>query len=237
MNFSTFLAERAFALGEKRNLNHAVFEDKTMKADIKKALMRVADAFVEFVDSDELKVVDIVVTGSLANYTWHDLSDIDLHIVADYSKCENEEDAVELFTAKKSLWNMEHTITIKGFPVELYIQGSEEEHVSSGVYSLKKDKWLVKPKKINPSIDDTYVIAKADKWKDRIDRVITHKVDSLPKIDAMKLRLRNMRKMGLDRDGEFSVENLAFKILRRDDYIDKLYDYASELEDNQLSLD
>lgn len=237
MNFTTYLAERDFVLGEKRNLNHKVFENKTMQEDVKKALMRVAESLVEFVDSDELKVVDIIVTGSLANYTWHDKSDIDLHLVVDMIKCTDAETSLALFGAKKSLWNMEHSVTIKGFPVEVYIQPSEEPHVSSGVYSLKKDRWIVKPKKINPSIDDAYVIAKADKWKDRIDRIITHKVDNTTKIETFKERLREMRKMGLDREGEFSVENLAFKILRRDDYIDKLYDYASELEDNKLSID
>jgi hypothetical protein len=237
MKFKQYLNETAFALDEKRHLNHAVWEETVMKPEIKTALKSIAKQFIDFVDSSELIVVDMIVTGSLANYTWHDQSDVDLHIMADLSRCENEEVALELFNAKKQLWNLEHDIKIKGFPVELYVQGEKEPHVSSGVYSIMRNKWLVKPKKSNPEINDSYVISKADKWKSSIDGIIHNKVCNLTTIEKLKTRLREMRKMGLDRDGEFSVENLAFKILRRDKYIEKLYDYAKTVEDKHLSLE
>lgn len=236
MNFTQFLIEQQFQLEEKRNLNHKIWEDTDMHEDVKKALIDIAEAFVEFVDSKDLKVDDVTMTGSLANYTWHDQSDIDLHIMADMRKIECKETAQAFFDAKKALWNMEHDIRIKGFPVELYVQDMEEDHVSSGVYSLEYDKWLVKPKKSHPSIDDSYVIAKADKWKKMIDDLIKNKTNSKTTIDRLKKRLREMRKMGLDRDGEYSVENLAFKILRNDGYIEKLYDYARDMQDAELSL-
>lgn len=237
MNLTQYLNESNFALEEKRNLNHAVWDETTMKPEINKALKAVAKQFIEFVDSGELIVVDVVVTGSLANFTWHDQSDIDLHIVADLSRADDKEVAMEMFNAKKQLWNLEHDIKIKGFPVEIYVQPEDEEHVSSGVYSIQRNRWLVKPKKSNPSIDDAYVIRKADKWKSRIDDLITHKTCNSSTIEKLKARLREMRKMGLDRDGEFSVENLAFKILRRDKYVEKLYDYAKDVVDKQLSLE
>jgi predicted nucleotidyltransferase len=237
MNFIQYLAETDFALDEKRNLNHKVWEETTMKPEIKTALMVVAKQFIEFVDSGELVVVDIVVTGSVANYTWHDQSDIDLHIMADLSRADNKEMALELFNAKKAIWNSEHDVKIKGFPVELYVQDEKEDHVSSGVYSIQRNKWIVKPKKTNPSIDDSYVVSKANTWKSSIDGFIKNKSCNLTALEKLKARLREMRKMGLDRDGEFSVENLAFKILRRDKYIEKLYDYASTVQDKQLSLE
>lgn len=237
MKFLQYLKETQFNLDEKRNLNHNIWEDTTIKLEIKTALKAIAKQFIEFVDSSDMVVVDMIVTGSLANYTWHDKSDVDLHIMVDMSRVDNPEAVMELFNAKKQLWNLEHDISIKGFPVEMYIQDEQEDHVSSGVYSIMKNKWLTKPKKSHPSIDDSYVIRKADKWKSRIDDLIGNKVCNLTTIEKLKARLREMRKMGLDRDGEYAVENLAFKILRREKYIERLYDYAKNVQDKKLSLE
>jgi hypothetical protein len=46
-----------------------------------------------------------------------------------------------------------------------------------------------------------------------------------------------MRKAGLTRAGEWSVENLVFKILRNLGLIDQITEKITELEDDQLSLE
>jgi hypothetical protein len=46
-----------------------------------------------------------------------------------------------------------------------------------------------------------------------------------------------MRKAGLERAGEWSVENLVFKILRNLGLIDQITDKIRELEDQELSLE
>jgi hypothetical protein len=46
-----------------------------------------------------------------------------------------------------------------------------------------------------------------------------------------------MRQAGLDRAGEWSVENLVFKILRNLGIIDQLTEKIRELEDQELSLE
>ena len=46
-----------------------------------------------------------------------------------------------------------------------------------------------------------------------------------------------MRQAGLDANGEFSTENLAFKILRNKGYMDKLYKSRTQKFDQELSLD
>lgn len=237
MNFTTYLRENAkFELDEKRSLNASIWKKDALVSDVHDALMKIADAFIAFVNTPDLKVKDILLTGSLANFTWHSKSDIDLHILVELPEGSNKKDLVELFGAKKALWNAEHNISVKGFPVELYVQPTTEKHASSGVYSIKKLKWITQPRKSHPSIDDSYVISKANKWKTRIDDLITHTSDNTKTIEAFKKRLREIRQMALDRDGEFAVENLAFKILRNDGYIKKLYDYSKELTDKQLSL-
>ena len=52
-----------------------------------------------------------------------------------------------------SLWNKNHDIFIKGFEVEVYVQDSNEPHYSTGVYSVKYDRWDTKPSKVDPKID------------------------------------------------------------------------------------
>lgn len=237
MNLTTFLRENAkFALDEKGGLNPKIWKKDKIIAEVKVALLKIADTFVKFVNTSDMKVLDIVITGSLANYTWHDKSDVDLHIVVQLPKSKNAGDLGELFSAKKALWNAEHNITIKGFPVEVYIQPSTEKHASSGVYSLKTGEWITKPKKTHPSINDEYVINKANKWKANIDHLIKHNSNNIDAIESFKTRLREIRKMALDKNGEFAVENLAFKILRNNGYIQKLYDYSLKLKDQKLSL-
>ena len=46
-----------------------------------------------------------------------------------------------------------------------------------------------------------------------------------------------MRKAGLERAGEWSVENLCFKTLRNLGLIDDLTERIRELEDDELSLE
>lgn len=234
MNLTTFLQETRFVLEEKRTLHQQIWKKDKLIPEVKVAMKKVADAFITFVDEPNMKVVDILMTGSLANYTWHNKSDVDLHILVDVKGEKCEATMLELFNTKRLLWNNEHNITIKGFPVELYVQPLTEEHSSSGVYSLTKNDWLVEPKRIFPSINDSSVMRKANIWKSRIDDLIKNK--SIKSINSFKERLRDIRQMSLDRDGEFAIENLAFKILRNDGYIKKLYDCAVELGDATLTL-
>ena len=60
--------------------------------------------------------------------------------------------------------------------------------------------------------------------------------DRLEDLDTLKTKIKKMRRSGLERSGEFSVENLAFKILRRNGYIDKIYKTSRRDFDQSLSL-
>ena len=46
-----------------------------------------------------------------------------------------------------------------------------------------------------------------------------------------------MRRAGLEKEGEYSIENLAFKILRRAGIIEKIVNTFKELHDKLLTLD
>jgi len=157
---------------------------------------------------------------------------LDLHLIIPGTPSEEQR---ELFSAKKSLWAEQHTITIKGLPVECYVQGENEPHHSTGVYSLIKQQWLVEPKKVKPKVDDAAVEAKKDSIMRDIESAMLSK--DLEKLRVVKDKITKMRKAGLERAGEWSVENLVFKILRNLGLIDQITEKIRELEDQELSLE
>lgn len=214
-----------------KTLNPKIWDNGSLKLEVKSKLIEIARAFEEFVGI-ELEVEDYTITGSNANFTWTEYSDLDLHLIIPGTPSDEQR---ELFNAKKALWSEQHDISIKGLPVECYVQGIEEPHHSTGVYSLTKDTWLVKPKKIKPQIDDASIEAKKDAILAQIEHALLSK--DLEKLRTVKDKITQMRKAGLARAGEWSVENLVFKILRNLGLIDQITDKIRELEDQELSLE
>lgn len=225
------LNERSDLVTINRRLNPKIWDGDRLKTEVRAKLVEIARAFEEFVGI-ELEVKDYTITGSNANYTWTDYSDLDLHLIIP-GKASDEQR--ELFSAKKALWAEQHTITIKGLPVECYVQGEDEPHHSTGVYSVVNDTWLVEPKKVKPKIDDASIEAKKDAILAAIEHAILSK--DLEKLRAVKDKITQMRKAGLERAGEWSVENLVFKILRNLGLIDEITEKIRELEDAELSLE
>jgi hypothetical protein len=140
-----------------------------------------------------------------------------------------------MYKAKKSLWNERHNIRVFDHEAELYVQDENETHHSGGVYSLLRDSWVARPAYNPPDIDNAAVIHKTADLAHRIDRVLSSTADS-EYITAVANKLRKLRQAGLESGGEFSVENLAYKQLRNQGYIDRLYQAAIERQDRALSL-
>jgi len=214
-----------------RQLNPKIWNGDELDLEVSAKLEQIAEAFVKFIGID-LAVTDYTITGSNANYTWTEHSDLDLHIIVKGTVTDAER---ELYNAKKALWAEQHKITVKGLPVECYVQGEEEEHHSTGVFSIAKDRWLVEPKKIKPEVDDSAVERKKDSIIHDIETALLSR--DLERMRRVKERVTEMRKAGLERAGEWSVENLVFKILRNLGLIDTVTEKIRELEDSELSLE
>ncbi len=175
----------------------------------------------------------------MANHNWTDFSDIDLHLIMDFSEIDANKDFVRDFMdMKKALWGLKHDIKIDDFDVELYAQDEDQEHYSSGVFSLKNNDWIEEPSKADVKVDTDLVRKKADYVATLIDGIegIEDDDDKVEAIDEMKEKIRKMRQSGLDKDGEYSAENLAFKVLRNTGYLDKLSDMKTDAMDSILSL-
>ena len=216
--------------------------DERIRPGVKGALMDIVDEFVERLDLDA-EIKDIIITGSLANYNWSKFSDIDLHILIDFKEVNDNEELVKrFFDAVRSNWNRTHDIKVKGHEVELYVQDENEPHVSTGVYSLMNDKWLVKPNKVKPFIDKKTAKKKAADIEREVDKVASVLYDgdheaALDKAAYLKEKIKTMRQTGLEKAGVFSSENLAFKMLRRSEALSKLHDVYIKAYDRALSLD
>jgi hypothetical protein len=225
-------------------LNPKIFDkDQHMYVDVRRRLLMIADDFFETLNVGWVDINDIILTGSLANFNWSKFSDVDLHILVDFGEVdENEELVKEYFNSKKNLWNEKHDITIKGYDVELYMQDTEEPHVSSGVYSILWDGWVVQPDSTKKEIDPKKVELKVNSVIDAIhDVYYMYKNEEYDKtirmIKNLKEKIKKMRQTGLDREGEYSFENVAFKVLRRTMYLDKLSEIETKAYDKSLTLD
>lgn len=234
----------------KELLSDQIFEgsddDFSMRTDIRKRLIEIANNFIESL-SIEFFIHDIVLTGSLSNYNWSSYSDVDLHILIDFDEIGNKKNSnsvtmynifKEFFDAKKNIWNETHNIKIKGYDVELYVQDVNEEHVSSGVYSILHDKWIVKPERNKPNIDDRKILNKGEEYAKKVDKLVklSHKKDVTNEIDTLRKKIKEFRQCGLESGGEYSYENLTFKLLRRNGYIEKLIKLKTNIIDKKLSI-
>lgn len=221
-------------------LNSFIWEaDEIMKPDVRKSLLMNAKRFIEFCDAEGLIFADIILTGSMANYNYNQNSDMDIHVILDFNQIsENKEFVGEFFKLKKALWAEKLPIQIKGHDVEIYFQDSAEPHHSSGTYSLVKNDWVRKATKKIINIDSADVQLKSADLMNVIEDLKDNRnqKDFLVKHEQLKNKIKKLRQSGLDTKGEFSTENLAFKILRNTGYLEKLVTMKDEYLTKELSL-
>ena len=215
-------------------LNPAIWAtEDAIKPDVLNTLLKVANTFYK---DTELTVPleNIYFLGSTAGYNWTPTSDIDLHLVIDFAKIGDDEELVKNYVdGLKSKWNQAHDIKIGNHPVEVYIQDKSETNNSQSVYSLMKSTWVKKPKHEDIKVDKDAIKKKYKQLVQSINVAIQEQ--DINKIKKLTKRIYDMRQAGLDKSGEYSTENLVFKLLRSTGYINKLRDTVTQLTDKELS--
>ena len=216
-------------------LNPKLWKNNRLDPAVKKQLLIIAKDFLTELGIKDLDVDDITISGSNAAYTYTPHSDLDLHILVDMSKLPNDEVYKELFQAKKTLYNDSHDIKIRGIPIELYVQDSKQPVISLGEYSLLQNKWLKIPTKRRANFDQRASKVKYDKLNDLVTRALKFKKSE--QVDKALKIIKQYRQAGLDKGGEFSPENLAFKAIRKRGFIQDLYTLRDELHSKELSIE
>ncbi len=227
----------------KDTLNPDIWENDVLNPKVRAKLIQVAKDFYRDLEvPSKAKIKDIIFTGSLANFNWSKYSDIDLHIVLDFNDFDAEPQMVEdYFYAQKSIWNQEHDIKVFGFPVELYVQDINAKLVATAVYSVLNDKWIKQPKREAFDLDKKAIKDKADKiiynLRDIRQDYQDHQYQTVvDKVKKLKDAIKRMRNAGLERGGEFSLENLVFKVLRRTPFMDQLDSFKAKSYDKLMSV-
>jgi hypothetical protein len=219
----------------RTELNPMLFTDQHMESDVREKLLEISNEFIDYLGINNLDIDDITVSGSNAAYTYTDHSDVDLHILVDMNKINNDTVYRELFIAKKNLFNDNHNIKIRGYDVEVYVQDKNQPVKSLGEYSVLNDKWNKFPTRQRSSIDQNSVKQKVTKLVQMAE--FAKRSNNIDQINQVLSTIRRYRQAGLDKHGEFGPENIAFKILRTNGVIDDLYKHRNKLYSRQLSLD
>ena len=200
-----------------------------LRDDFKKKLTDIADKFSEFIryKGSKFAVEDIVLTGSNCNFNYTETSDLDIHLLVDYSSVGGDAElASQYLYDKKLLWTMKQDIKVKGIPIECFAANSEDKQVKGAAYySLMSNQWIVKPDRKNIVVDLGAIKEKAAEIMD-----LAEKCGTVEQLEKVQDKIWRMRRSGLSSRGEFSSENITYKILRTNGTVDQIKTKLARLE-------
>lgn len=216
-------------------LNPKLWLDNKLIPEVKTKLIEIYQTFINKLKENEIPidVIDVLLLGSNASYNYTDNSDIDLHIVTDFEDLGLNNTLAQIFyNNEKSKFNDDYDISIKGLPVEVYIEDINAGTKSNGIYSLLQDKWIKFPEYNPPKeVDYSFLL---NVYQNKVNNALQGTPEQIKStINEIKM----LRKISLMNDGEYSKGNLVFKELRNNGTIDKLYDKLHKLTSQELSLE
>jgi len=228
-------------------LNKKFWTNDQFDSEVREKLLQIAKEFYNNLNLT-VPVIDIQLTGSLANYNYTEYSDLDVHIIIDFTEINQNIDLVKkALDGMRFIWNLRHDIKIRGYDVEIYVQDVNEQHTASGLYSLLNGEWIRKPSYNPPDIDERDVEVKFNNYVTEINKMETRlKSKNLSKEDLqaittrankLKQKAQQDRKNCLEGGNEFCVENLVFKKLRGSGMMEKLINTSIEAYDRVYSED
>lgn len=232
--FFEFVAESEFY---NDSLNPLFWKDEEFDPAIREKLLQIAQDFYKDLEVD-IPIEDIQLTGSLSNYNWTKYSDLDVHVIMDLSKVNDDVELVKkAMDGLRFQWNQRHPVVIRGHDVELYAQDVNQVHLASGLYSLMNGEWIRKPEFNPPIVDPKDVYRKVEAYGVQIEKLKedleSAKPDEAKQIldmaSALKKKISKARDEKLARKGgEFSIENLVFKKMRNNGMFGDLIDIKAE---------
>lgn len=222
MNFSKFINENLkLTLRYHNKLNPKLWTNDQLDDSVIKLLLSNAMKFAKFSGVPANRVHDVVMTGGNANYNYTKFSDIDVHLMCDLSGLDDEH-----LYQKKAEWTALHPeLEVQGYPLEFYASNEKEPYPKGqGFFSLVQDKWIVVPKHLDhvEILKDPAFIAKVEANIRYIKNHLLKPSGTVDQILDFKTKMWQGRTAGLERGGEFSIENLLYKELRNRSWIAKL---------------
>ena len=240
-NFSGFLSEQTLALKKSKSLRPELFNLKTNKLnpEVRQQVLKVADFWREKVNIPKSAVKRVDLVGSSVGYLYHQKSDLDIHLIVSMDKIsECEELLRDYLRAEKKLFQLEYDVKINGIEAELYAEDEEDPRPSlQARYDATNDKWVTEPDRDRvPEINDRDIQTKAEIYIDRVEDVVDDGITNIDVLNRLKERILNLRKLSLNKNGEFAQDNLVYKIVRGSGALDRLDRYMRGVESEDLSL-
>lgn len=215
-------------------LNSKLWKDNKLIPEVRQKLLEISENFEQYVEIP-MHIVDVVLVGSNASYNYTQYSDIDVHLIVNTDLTEGVPEDIQtlVFNLKKTSFNKEFDIKIKGIPVELYVEDLHSSVQSNGIYSIRRNKWVKEPQPI--TIEKRDITQELNAWTERINAAITSKdYEQITNVlDALYL----MRKNSISIEGEYGRGNEIFKTLRDKGLLSKLKDSMNRCISSNLSLE
>lgn len=222
-------------------LNQKFWKEFRFDERIREKLLTIAQEFYQQFELKNAPIVDVILTGSMCGYNWNKNSDLDIHVVVDFTQINADKELVKkALDGQRFIWNIRHNISIRGHDVELYVQDKDEEHTAIAMYSLLKNEWIKKPEYNPPTIDEVLVDFKTKTYMSGIEEMEKIVAGDLTPEEAtsnhyyaklFKDKIMKIRGDALKAKGEFCVENLVFKNLRNAGYLERLIDVVNAFYD------
>ena len=203
-------------------LNPKLWDDSnTLQPEVRQKIIDIVSTFESYVKVP-MDIVDIQLVGSNASYNYTEHSDLDVHIIANFELVTQDIEILQaLYDAKKTAFNKNFDIKIKGIDVELYVQDIKSGISSNGIYSVCDNTWVKEPKPIK-SITKYNVEKEVNKWIEKINEVLEN--NNYEEISNTINILYLIRHNSIAVDGEYGKGNTIFKQLRSEGYLKQLKD-------------
>ena len=158
-------------LEPNQSLHSDFWNNKVLNKAVQGKLTDLANDIMEQIQISEF-IEDIIITGSIASYNWHSLSDVDLHFLFDFKNINEDTELVKkMLDLTRMKWNKDHKIMIFGHEVEIYFQDVNEPHESLGTYSILRREWIENPQMPSKKHDKSAIAMKAGSILREIDRI------------------------------------------------------------------
>lgn len=213
-----------------------IWDGDALKSGVAIRLKMLADTFEKTLAAMNFNRKDLTIVGSMANYNYGKSSDIDLHLITDFSGYPVDKRLLtDYVNSKRDMFNYTNSFRIYGHPVEISVEDSAAKTYSKGRYSLMSGEWLQKPVyDENLKLPDVTNSAKYLELKKALDECLAK--NDFAQITPLFQQIYSLRQTGLVQGGEFSAQNLTFRQLRNEGYLKKLIDLSYNALNNLISL-
>lgn len=202
--------------------------------DVREKLIEIVRYFEEYIEVP-IEICDIQLVGSNVSYNYTANSDLDVHLIANFDSVTSQPELLQaLYDTKKTEFNKNFDIKVKGIEIELYIQDVRSNIISNGIYSLCDNNWVKEPKPLKSATKHN-TDKEVEKWEEIIKSAIAS--NDLNTINQTINTLYLIRHNSIAVEGEYGKGNQLFKDIRAKGLLRRLKDAAYIAISRELSLE